>query len=68
MIADCGLRIAEFVVQCAWCRKVETISDFGLRIADWVAASPVPGVKVSHGICPECFAVKLSEIQQQEAA
>lgn len=37
------------VTQCAWCRKVKDGSDY-------VAASPVKWVKVSHGVCPACLA------------
>jgi hypothetical protein len=54
-VAD--VRPPAFVVQCAWCRKVDVNQEF-------VHASPVPWVKVSHVICPECYFIQIEDLME----
>lgn len=49
------------VIQCCQCRRVKAGEEF-------VPASPVPGVRVSHGYCPECFAVAMRAIEAEAAS
>ncbi len=66
----------ELVIQCAWCRRVK-VTDAGGKVGKWESESdgvpalpalptfsPARPARVSHGICPECFAVKLAEIKE----
>ena len=50
MNTDKPLLAGGFVIQCAWCRRVQV----GI---EWIAACPVAGAEVSHGCCPDCARV-----------
>ena len=44
--------------KCAWCGKIISITE---------EESEIPGLDVSHGICPMCFAREKAEIRRQFA-
>lgn len=46
---------AELLSQCAWCRRMLIENEYRL-------ASPLPGFRVSHGICPDCVPILLKDI------
>lgn len=48
---------AELIIQCAWCRAVQAGEEY-------VQASPVPWLKVSHGMCPACFRVQVEDLTE----
>lgn len=47
--------ISELLSQCAWCRRMLIENEYRL-------ASPLPGFRVTHGICPDCLPVLMKDI------
>lgn len=45
------------IYQCCQCRRVAQTQN-----QEYVEASPLPGVKVSHGYCPDCFRIAMEEL------
>lgn len=45
----------ELLSQCAWCRRMLIENEYRL-------ASPLPGFRVSHGICPDCVPILMKDI------
>ena len=48
-------KLSEPIPVCMWHAPSKLI-----RLPDgtWVAASPLPGVKLTHGICPHCMEIE----------
>lgn len=52
----------DFIVACMDCARVRLAPD-----APFVDARPAPWLRVSHGLCLECFAVRKAELDALHA-
>jgi len=55
-------RLFELLPMCAWCRKIRNDENYWNDLETFLTKS---GVKISHGVCPEC-AVKVRAQWEQE--
>lgn len=55
-------RLHELLPMCAWCRKIRNDDNYWNDLESFVQQS---GVKISHGICPDCSVKVLADWKEQ---
>jgi hypothetical protein len=58
-------RLQGLVPICAWCKKVRDDSNYWQQVEEYMGQ--YGDVRFSHGICPQCFDERASELQAHPA-
>ena len=56
--------LAELIPICGWCKKVRDDNDYWERVETYIGKRT--GATFTHGLCPECFAREVANLDQPE--